>query len=329
MEESKALEMLIKYMQETGKSQAKLAKEMKVGAATISEFLNGKYQGNVEAVEELVMRYLQKREDNVQCISFCAQTSVTRKIFYVLDGVAKAVASTRDAKMDNTDFAVKSAAKLGVFIGRPGIGKTWTLNEYVRKNRNTAVMITVKVLDTEGDVLRKLAKEVGVGTEGRLPKIMEEIITKLEGTETIIIVDEAEHLRPKTIDILRTICDEIGIGLVLCGTKKLEDKINKDTTSNEYEYIYSRIVRIGKANLIEEEDVSMIVETYMKKDGNYTNEEIKKCSAAYTNLVEGSARKLTNLMMNAHSKTNNPTVIKEFGGKVSPALIETANLELL
>ena len=66
-------------------------------------------------------------------------------------------------------------------------------------------------------------------------KLKEDIKDMLEIDGNILIIDEGEHLKPKVIDIVRSIADQTGIGVVIAGTEKIEKKQQICSQRGEYE----------------------------------------------------------------------------------------------
>ena len=103
------------------------------------------------------------------------------------------------------------------------------------------------------------------------------ILNSLKGKEIILIIDESEHLRPKTIDIVRSIGDVTGVGIILVGTETLRDKLK--STKNEYEYLYSRVVVASQVKELSFDDVKLITKTYLKgEEHEYKESEIDELS---------------------------------------------------
>ena len=79
-------------------------------------------------------------------------------------------------------------------------------------------------------------------------------------TETILIIDEGEHLKPKVIDIVRSIAPT-GIGVVIAGTEKLKQQICSQR--GEYEYLFSRAVINMSLKDLDIKDIRLIVTKFL------------------------------------------------------------------
>ena len=61
---------------------------------------------------------------------------------------------------------------------------------------------------------------------------MNTLVEQLAGTNRLIIIDEAQHLTKKTLEHLRSISDETGVGICFVGNEE----------------VYSRLKGSGKAD---------------------------------------------------------------------------------
>jgi len=65
----------------------------------------------------------------------------------------------------------------------------------------------------------KKARELKIDYSGSADTVKERIKDAIRFTETIIIIDEGEHLKPAIIDIVRSIGDQTGAGIIIAGTE--------------------------------------------------------------------------------------------------------------
>ncbi len=311
------IERLEKFQEKTGMSISKIANGIGRGSSTISEWKNGKYKGDLEKLEEEIENYLSRHDEEiVRRIDFCVETEVTKKVFYVLDTIAEYVAAA-------TRAGITESAKIGFISGRAGLGKTWSLTEYKKRNESKVVFITAEVGDTENVILRKIAKELRIPEYGhaRMAVIKERVKDRLKGTEKMIVIDEGEHLKSKALDVARAIADQTGVGLVVAGTEKLEHQIISQ--KNEYEYLYSRTVIFMRINNLEEKDTKEIVKKYIGE--GYTEREIEILSKQFHKYSNGSARNLSNLL-SISLKTANLLSNKSItNGKITVKVVEEAS----
>lgn len=152
--------------------------------------------------------------------------------------IAQAIARAKD-KNKNQDIAfVKTSvyqltksicdrsrkyANFGLLSGYVGIGKTFSLKQYKKENANT-IIIEANPDMTPGALLNEMLVAANAVAERKNPNANEKItavINQLKGSDTLLIIDEAETIQPRTLHYLRRIRDKAGIGIVLSGTEYL------------------------------------------------------------------------------------------------------------
>lgn len=142
----------------------------------------------------------------------------------------------------DADSAIKISAKLaidqcsiGLVVGAENSGKTSAIKRYVYDNPDTAVIYASKQLPY-GKTIRALAESIDVLQRGTIRDIYERICEKLKEGKKIIIIDDAEILQSKSLDVLRSLCDKTKCAMLLVGSDKLMQKVK----SVNLEYLYSR-----------------------------------------------------------------------------------------
>lgn len=308
---------LDKFIEDRGLSYAKVAKAMSIGSSTLSEFRKGTYKGDSRALAEKVRDFLDRHKEKMKRINFSADTQVKKRVFYTIDMIKKYVAS-------NVSERMLESAKIACIFGRAGIGKTHALQDYVRTYKGKCIFITAENNISASDILRKIARELRIESGSkRLEEIKTEVKNALKFSETILIIDEGEHLKPKVIDIIRSIADQTGIGIVIAGTEKLKRLIFSQ--QNEYEYLYSRVVINMSLKDLEIDDVSAIVRKFFGAEVDfYEEEELTKMIAYINKIANGSARQLSNLLSLASDIATKPVNFQATKGRITKDYIKAA-----
>lgn len=117
--------------------------------------------------------------------------------------------------------------------------------------------------------------------------MLEDIINKLKDSGRLIIVDEAEHLPYRVLELIRRIHDKANIGILLVGMPKLV--ANLRGKRSQYEQLYSRIGIAGRLNSLRPEDTETIVNSVIKEDA--------KIWKSFHEESLGNTRVLTKLLM--------------------------------
>jgi len=283
------------FSEDNNMSFTKIAKAMGVGASTLSEWRKGTYSGDNEAFSEKVSDFLDRHKRKIKRINFSVNTETKKRVFHVLNTIKKYVSS-------NITEGIIESSKIGYIYGRAGLGKTHALQEWLKTYGGRGVLITAENGISSVGLIKKIAKELKLDTTGSSETLKDRIKDAIKLTETIIIIDEGEHLKANVIDIVRSIADQTGVGVVIAGTEVLKSKIL--SRKKEYEYLYSRaVVNISLKDLAID-DVSNIVKEFLKNEIELYKETELQTLISYINIVvRGSARNLANVLTSSYEIT--------------------------
>lgn len=156
----------------------------------------------------------------------------TKQYWYnvVTDELTQMVAVLDNAKANITT---------NIIICPTGMGKSHTIDLFVRKNPQHTFRITVSSLHRIGDILNDLASQLNlphyVAHTTRLQKIsikLREI--RMAGGSPLIILDEAENLTLKVLQMLKGLYDNVRnhASVVLIGTDQLVNKLDNMEARN-------------------------------------------------------------------------------------------------
>jgi len=196
-------------MEAAGLSIAQAAREMGKGvsSATLSKWLRGVYEGDVDAVGQRVAAWIETRRDRT-----------ARGV----GGVDRNVHLGVSAEIEAVLAHAQAAGDVVLIHGRSGAGKSWACERYCRHRTGASrVMMTGAVITLAG-LLSRISAAVGTG--GRHPSALAAetaIVNRLHGRGALLVIDEAHHLNPRLLDELRCIRDLSGAGLALVGGDEL------------------------------------------------------------------------------------------------------------
>ena len=291
---------LERFAEERKISFSKIAKNVGIGSSTLSEYKKGTYVGDVEAIREKIVDFLKRHQQKMRRIDFTADTEVKNKIFYAANIIKKYVAS-------NAVEQIVESAKIAYIFGRAGIGKTHALMEWTKQYKGRGVFITAENGISAVGLIKKIARELKIDYSGSADTVKERIKDAIRFTETIIIIDEGEHLKPAIIDIVRSIGDQTGAGIIIAGTEALKIYSQR----KEYEYLYSRAVVNMSLRDLKIDDIAKIVRNFLKNEVDlYTEAELTKLFSLINMTVKGSARQLSNLLSLASDIANQNMSLK-------------------
>ena len=225
-------------------TQAALAKQAGISPGSLSTFLADSYRGNSENIAKKLLPVLESaaaRETAALTVKEpeIIETGAMREMMFGLQYAS-----------DRNDVIV--------IYGAPGIGKTVTLESYIKTNP-TALFFTASPNIRSGrDIMEELLDAMGKKTQGRNKFLEKSIIGILRGSNRMILIDEAHFLRLDGLETLRRIYDATKCPLVLVGNPKIMEIITEKNRTITGQF-FSRSVRIALESKVPMEDVRGIV----------------------------------------------------------------------
>ena len=168
--------------------------------ATISQYRNSKYRGDVSRLESRLRELFGNQED-------AAELSMPDD--YVPTSISESVY--------DTIRICHLKGGLAIECGDAGIGKTRAAKKYVEDYPSSSIYVTVNpCLVTISAFLKLLCRQLKIPT-GRKDDMWMDIESHLRGGRKVLIIDEAQHLPIKTIEAIRAFYDanpELGIIMI-------------------------------------------------------------------------------------------------------------------
>ncbi len=224
----------------------RVAKESGVALSTVSGFMNDKYNGDMEAIGCTLQRWLKK---------YHAAAELPEPPRFV---------ETRTVRQIWTSMRFASLTEsIAVICGNPGVGKTEAAREFRRTNNNVW-MITVtpscaSVLECLTELAYELAMNDAPRRKGQLSRALRR---RLEGTQGLVIIDEADHLGAEVLEELRLLQESARIGLVLMGNHRVYSNMTGGNRTVEFARLFSRIAKRTAINKTKIDDVKAIADAW-------------------------------------------------------------------
>ncbi|MGB0218327.1 MAG: AAA family ATPase [Sinimarinibacterium flocculans] len=224
-EDKENVAKIIKWLNAGTYIQSWLARASRINIGTFNQVLRGKYPSSpakwIRAALDTMATTDERQTSRV--VPFVDSCSVYRYACSVY-------------------HRVRIYRMMGVFISEVGTGKTRAGQEYRARYSNT-LFIEVLPKMAEGALLDELLEQLSLQHEMRgsaNPNAkFKRIVSALKGTDTVIILDEAEELEPAALEYARRIRDVAKIGVVLQGAPKLLGLVKPNT--GRFNRIRSRI----------------------------------------------------------------------------------------
>jgi DNA transposition AAA+ family ATPase len=195
---------------------------MGLSAATISQFLAGKYGGDNRKVARAAEAWLARQDERTAHREILEQTIPTRAV----------------KKISKTARICHIQQEMGVATGPAGVGKSRGVRYYAARNPDVILMEVVPGF-TAKTLMSSLHKVAGYNGKGTIYDMFTDVQERLNESGRLIIVDEAENLPYKGLELLRRLYDLAGVGILLVGMPALI--VNLRGNQGEYQQLYSRI----------------------------------------------------------------------------------------
>lgn len=197
-----AVQSVLDWMAKHNYSQAALGRLARVNAGTLNQIIKGTYATSPSKQILALQNAIKSLDERRTSVIAPVETSVWR--------MARVC-----CKM------AREGRNFSVLSGYVGVGKTFALRQYASTTPNTHFFEATPTM-TVTAMVRLMAREVaGFSGSGSVEDRLRAVVNELRGTDSLLIMDEAETLTPKTLQVLRRIRDLAGVGVVLAGTEHL------------------------------------------------------------------------------------------------------------
>lgn len=242
---------LLRMMEARGLSQRAASSQIGVSHSALSTWISGTYKGSVEAVASSVQQWLERcREVAEGPIPEDERFPVTVDT-EVFSAVTTALRSCH------------LKGKIGVVVAASGSGKTRSVKEYVAKNAGV-MLIECHHSFPARMVLASIASSCGIEARGSIHELLVSVCDRLRGSGRMLVLDEAEHLKPSVLDVVRRLNDWAGVGIVYVGLPRFMASLQ--SLRRDYEYIWNRVrVRAGieRSAEVERGDIRKLLESML------------------------------------------------------------------
>jgi DNA transposition AAA+ family ATPase len=167
------------------------------------------------------------------------------------------------------DLARESQTPVFVY-GRSHIGKTWALEAYAAENNHgRTVYCRMKAASGLGGMIRRMSVSLGISPESNTANLTDYIKNAL--TKDMVLVLDELHLLMYTyrvssffacLEVIREIYDEVRCGMVLCGTRLLQEKIKKGAKSEMEQLLRRGVHRVNLPEMPTKADLTAILKRW-------------------------------------------------------------------
>ena len=265
-------------MEKNSYSTAYISTATGLAKSTISMWLNGTYNGKNDKVTDAINNFIQRERER----------AVENDLPFVNISIVKYISEI--ARLCHTQ------GKIGVCVGRAGLGKTVAVKKYTQEFLDS-ILIESDSGYTAKSLLKEIHRRLGLSGKGSVYDLMGEVVRKLNQSGRLLIIDEAENLPYRALEITRRIHDKTGVGVLLIGRGILPE--NLKGYNNQYDQLYSRVKYTKIIDSLLIQDVIKILETI---------EQNTELAETYLQYSGGNTRRLEHLISHSIS-------IAKFNGK--------------
>jgi DNA transposition AAA+ family ATPase len=249
-------ERIIQHLKDSSKSQSKFSKELGVSTAMLSQYLSGTYEGNVETIEGKAAEFFELLEK---------AAAVVKAPGYVETSVSKEVYSLISYCHVNRC--------MGIIIGHAGVGKSKGAFKYTTDYSEAIFITATKACKSQKVIYKMIARKLHINENRNVSDLELAIREKLDGSNKIIIIDEAQHMPVSAIDGIRCLNDESPetelppVGIVFIGNFDLWYKMN-GKFEQQYDQVRNRfrMKRFFTTEDVKIEDIKRLFPVYAERD---------------------------------------------------------------
>lgn len=262
------------WLSETGTSVGQLAEVTRQNATTLRKVLKGNYSSSpttfLQTMAGAIARFTAHTE--TAGVPIIPELEITKYVARVCE----------TSRVDR---------HIGVFTANMGCGKTMAVRQYATSNTGT-VLVEADPAMAPPTLLRAILKALGVQAStksgGSVPVLFRAAVEALNGSDQLLIIDEAECVTDASLEYLRRLHDKAGIGVVLVGTSELQAKLSLPVRGSSQ--MRSRVgLEPPLVQRNQETDIRTLIEAVL------TPLEVEDKASVVQLLVEGSDNNLRHL----------------------------------
>lgn len=269
---------LRELMEKNNYSMAYIATATGIAKSTISMWLNENYNGKNDKITDVINNFIQREKER----------TFDEDLPIVDISIIKYISEI--GRLCHTK------GKIGVCVGVAGLGKTVAVKEYA-KTALDAILIESDSGYTAKSLLKEIHRRLGLSGKGSVYDLMSEVVNKLNQSGRLLIIDEAENLPYRALEITRRIHDKTGVGVLLVGRNILYENLRG--FNNQYDQLYSRVKYYKQLDRLFLQDVIKILDAAGQNP---------RLADTYLQYSGGNTRKLEHLISHSNS-------IAQFNGK--------------
>ncbi len=244
-------ELVKAEMDRSGMTQKQIAEEVGTSTTRLSQWLSGKYGGDVEGMNEEMRSWLRSKSKEATNANQLPQPPS-----WIPTPTAKRVlASLAYAQM---------AADIAIVYGGAGVGKSCTAKHYRSNNPNVWIATMTPSTANVATCIDRIAQSVGIQDFiWGAAKKEAAVIGRIADTGGLLVIDEAQHLSTPALEVVRSLHDAAEIGLVLMGNEQVYSQMTGGGSRQaHFAQLFSRIGSRTRLNKPNQDDIHQLMEAW-------------------------------------------------------------------
>lgn len=239
------------FLTREGLKAAYVARSLGVSSSQISQWLSGSYRGDTSTLEANLSSFMEN-------YTIKSSQAVESLEILGLDNYLSAMFVAEEALVNREMVAL---------YGIPGSGKSVVAREFVAAHPESVFIEVVPGIRVDS-LLKQIATRLGIGGIRASDELIGAISAEFGRRDGVLVIDEAEHLTVKGLEVLRRIHDFSHVPVVLVGTYGLLK--NLKGSNGELLQLYSRIQGRWEFREVSEADMQKLFGQMAPVIGRYT-----------------------------------------------------------
>jgi len=236
-----------------GLTQAQVAREAGLSSSALAQILGGNYAADPRKLTVRLAQWLAR----------LAQQQAMPAMPAAPTWVATPTAERILAALGYAHMA----GDVAVIYGGAGVGKTTAAREYARRFPNVWIATMTPATAGVTTALEEVCLALGFRElPGGGARMQRELIARLQGSEGMLVIDEAQHLSVAALDALRALHDATGIGLALMGNELIYARMTGGSRAVWLDRLFSRIGRRLRVPRAVRDDVARLAAAHGVED---------------------------------------------------------------
>ena len=191
---------------------------------TLSSYLQGQFKGDEKRLERALGRFLSRQN---------LQESPAFKPDFCMTSVAEDIIGAL--------FQAQIDGDIALVVGPSGVGKTWAAAYYANSEPGAYLVTATPAWSTQS-LVASIARRLELDRASKLlDLLLAEVTEALRDSGALVIVDEAQHLNSRSLETLRGLYDETGIGLAFVAQLQFYALLQRGDGRVSYDQLMNRV----------------------------------------------------------------------------------------